>query len=214
MTLGLCYTSFIISIVPILFFTSFLLQSLVIIVETRMRLSVQKMFTALVATAATCAATPTEEPSWRDLMRSFEIVNPTDFIHLGDDGVLRHFNESGTVLNYAPLNPQQITQMLSDTSSLDTEAEKEHLSQVFRGVDGRTVKGPALLNPPAEIYPTNFLNNTGKASEVSEVPQSDHALDPRQHCPSRRCVPKEDCSRYPGCTHCNVKDNLREGTCE
>ncbi|KAE8312841.1 hypothetical protein BDV41DRAFT_577269 [Aspergillus transmontanensis] len=172
------------------------------------------MFTAPVATAATCAATPTEEPSWRDLMRSFEIVNPTDFIHLGDDGVLRHFNESGTVLNYAPLSPQQITQMLSDTSSLDTEAEKEHLSQVFRGVDGRTVKGPALLNPPAEIYPTNFLNNTGKASEVSEVPQSDHALDPRQHCPSRRCVPKEDCSRYPGCTHCNIQDNLREGTCE
>jgi hypothetical protein len=92
-------------------------------------------------------------------MSSFESTNPTDFIHLGDDGVLRHFNESDAVLNYAPLSPQQISQALSDTSSRDTKEDKEHLSQVFKSVDGRTVRGPAVLNPPEEIYPTNFLNN-------------------------------------------------------
>ncbi|KAF7169058.1 hypothetical protein CNMCM5623_001890 [Aspergillus felis] len=156
-----------------------------------MRLTIEHIFAALLAAAATCAAAPTDEPSWRDLMSSFESINPTDFIHLGDDGVLRHFNESGAVLNYAPLSPQQISQALSDTSSRDTEEDKEHLSQVFKGVDGRTVRDPAFLYPPAEIYPTNFLNNK-KPSDMSEVPRSDLGLGPRQHCPSRSCTPKEN----------------------
>ncbi|GFF37923.1 lactobacillus up-regulated protein [Aspergillus lentulus] len=123
-----------------------------------MRLTIKEIFSALHAAAATCAAAPTEEPSWRDLMSSFESTNLTDFIHLGDDRVLRHFNESGAVLNYAPLSPQQISQALSDTSSRDALEDKERFSEVFSGVDGRTVRTPALLNPPEEIYPTNLLN--------------------------------------------------------
>ncbi|KAL5362927.1 hypothetical protein BJX96DRAFT_154880 [Aspergillus floccosus] len=106
-----------------------------------MRLSTKQIFVALLAaTATTCAAEPTEEPSWRKLMFSFESVKPTDFIHLGDDGVLRHFNQSGAVLNFAPLSPQQISQALSDTSSRDTEADKEHFpkySKVWMVVPSR-----------------------------------------------------------------------------
>ncbi|PKX90129.1 uncharacterized protein P174DRAFT_289479 [Aspergillus novofumigatus IBT 16806] len=97
-----------------------------------------------------------KEPSWRDLMSSFESTDPTDFIHLGDDGVLRHFNESGAILNYAPLSPQQISQALSDTSSRDTAEDKGHFFQVFNGVDGRTVRAPALLYPPEELFPTKL----------------------------------------------------------
>ncbi|KAB8204089.1 hypothetical protein BDV34DRAFT_226830 [Aspergillus parasiticus] len=138
-----------------------------------MRLSITRNFAILLAAAATCAAAPIEEPSWRDLLRSFQSA-PTDFLHLGDDGVLRHFNESGAVLNYTTLSPQQISRTLY-TSSLNTAEEEEYLSRVFRNVDGRNVKGSALLNPPAYIYPTNFLNNR-KLSETSEVPQSN--LDP------------------------------------
>ena len=147
------------------------------------------------------------------MLVSFENANPTDFFHLGDDGVLRHFNESGAVLNYAPLSPQQISQALSDTSSLNTAEEKEHLFSVFENVDGRNVKGPALLNPPAYIYPTSFLGNR-KPSETSEVPRSNLGLNPRQHCVSRRCFPGESCTKYPGCTRCFVKDKLKEGACE
>lgn len=147
-----------------------------------------------------------------DLLASFETAKPTDFFHLGDDGVLRHFNESGAVLEYAPLSPQQISQALSDTSSLNTAEEKEHLSLVFENVDGRDVKGLALLNPPAYIYPAGFLANR-KPAETSEVPRSDLSLNPRQHCPSRRCFPGENCGKYPGCTHYVVKDKLKQGSC-
>lgn len=146
-------------------------------------------------------------------MYSFESANSTDFFHLGDDGVLRHFNESGAVLNYAPLSPQQISQSLSDTSSLDAAEKKEHLSQVFKNVDGRNIKGSALLNPPANIYPTSFLSNR-KPSEVSEVPRSDLSLNPRQHCAHHRCFPGESCMKYPGCSQCFIKDMSKEGNCE
>lgn len=146
-------------------------------------------------------------------MSSFESTNLTDFIHLGDDRVLRHFNESGAVLNYAPLSPQQISQALSDTSSRDTLENKEHFSEVFSGVDGRTVRAPALLNPPEEIYPTNFLNNQ-KPSDTFEVPRFDLGLGPRQHCASRACTPKDNCRKYAGCTRCFVIDNAHEGECQ
>lgn len=146
-------------------------------------------------------------------MYSFENANPTDFFHLGDDGVLRHFNKSGAVLNYAPLSPQQISQSLSDTSSLDTAEKKQHFSQVFENVDGRHVKGPALLNPPAHIYPTSFLNNR-RPSEASEVPRADLSLNPRQECAHHRCFRGESCTKYPGCTRCFIKDMAKEGECE
>ncbi|KAE8352572.1 hypothetical protein BDV28DRAFT_148924 [Aspergillus coremiiformis] len=179
-----------------------------------MRLSIQQILATLVAAAAaTCAAVPTEEPSWRDVLFSFENANPTDFFHLGNDGVLRHFSESGRVLNYAPLSPQQISQALSDTSSFSTAEEKEHLSQVFENVDGRNVKGLALLNPPAYIYPTSFLANR-RPSETSEVPQSDLGLNPKLGCVARRCYPRDSCTRYPYCTRCVVRDWRKEGECE
>ena len=148
-------------------------------------------------------------------MYSFEDVNPADFFHLGDDGVLRHFNESGAVLNYAPLSPQQISQALSDTSSsLDTAEKKEHLSQVIDNVDGRHVKGSALLNPPADIYPSSFLSNRKPSSGTSGFPRSDLGLNPRQQCVHRRCFPGENCRRYPGCSRCFVPDRSREGSCQ
>ncbi|PIG84411.1 hypothetical protein AARAC_002339 [Aspergillus arachidicola] len=152
-----------------------------------MRLFITRIFAALAAAAAaTGAAAPTEEPAWRDLLHSFQSA-PIDFFHLGDDGVLQHFNESGTVLNYTTLSPQQISQALY-TSSLNNVEEEEYLSQVFRNVDDRNVKGSALMNPPAYIYTTNFLNNR-KLSETSEVPQSNLDLSPRQQCVPRHCVP-------------------------
>lgn len=121
------------------------------------------------------------------------------------DGVLRHFNELGAVLNYEPLSPQQISQSFSDTSSLDAAEKKEHLSQVFENMDGRNVNGSALLNPPANIYPTSFLSNQ-KPSEASEVPRSDLGLNPRQHCAHHHCFPGESCTKYPGCSRCFIKD--------
>jgi hypothetical protein len=61
-------------------------------------------------------------------MSSFKSVNPTNFKHLGDNGFPRHFHELGTIINYAPLNPQQIIQALSETSSHDIK------SPSFRGL--------------------------------------------------------------------------------
>lgn len=148
-----------------------------------------------------------------EVLFSFEGANPTDFFHLGDDGVLRHFNESGTVLNYAQLSPPQISQALADTSSINTAEEKDHISSVFENLDVHDVQGSALLNPLAYIYPTGFLSNCN-LSEWSEVLLPDLGLSARQHCVSRRCYPSNNCGRYSGCTRCFVRDSVHEGTCE
>ncbi|KAE8150834.1 hypothetical protein BDV25DRAFT_139429 [Aspergillus avenaceus] len=180
-----------------------------------MHFPIQKVLTTLIAAAALCAATLTNEQTpWKEVLHSFKNANPTDFFHLGDDGVLRHFTRTGIVLDYAQLSPQQISQSLADSSSRYTAEENEHLARVFQNIDGRNVKGSALLNPPAHIYPTPFLSNRETSDALEDGSLLNLALNPRQECPHKRCTDKTDCTKYANCTKCYVKDLFRTGECE
>ncbi|KAK9567664.1 hypothetical protein V6Z88_002003 [Aspergillus fumigatus] len=84
------------------------------------------------------------------------------FIHLGDDGVLRSFSGSGDVIAYRQLDPEQINQYISRFPSPD----KEHLLEVYKGVDGRSITeitqlahpNLELLLPEAEVSASNSSN--------------------------------------------------------
>ncbi|KAL2009495.1 hypothetical protein VTN00DRAFT_5302 [Thermoascus crustaceus] len=78
-------------------------------------------------------------------------------IHLGDDGVLRTIDENNNkeVLAYKQLSPDEITQMLRAFFPFPgSERDRQRLTDLFRGVDGRMVTDEKdLWHPGADILP-------------------------------------------------------------
>ncbi|RAK97668.1 uncharacterized protein BO80DRAFT_317555, partial [Aspergillus ibericus CBS 121593] len=72
-------------------------------------------------------------------------------ICLCNDGVLRSFSSTGTVVDYARLSPEEI-QDASELFGTDPHLQQE-MRKVFRGVDGYDVPSEKLEFPDRELVP-------------------------------------------------------------
>ena len=77
------------------------------------------------------------------------------FNHIGDDGVLRSFHPSGSVIDYVKLTPEHTQRMLQRWGKND------YLAQIFDDVDGRNVTEEKQLWYPGEnLLPWSLLTKT------------------------------------------------------
>ncbi|KAB2573617.1 Lactobacillus up-regulated protein [Lasiodiplodia theobromae] len=86
---------------------------------------------------------------YQELLSSLK-ADDHGFVHLGNDGVLRSFDASGNVIDYRQLSPDQIRDSINMYDAIGTE-ERNHLENVYRGVDGRQVPREKVLNPDENV---------------------------------------------------------------
>ncbi|KAH8804369.1 hypothetical protein F5884DRAFT_858993 [Xylogone sp. PMI_703] len=126
-------------------------------------------------------------------------------LHLADDGVLRSYDaDRYTVIAYKKLAPEEIAAFTAEY----TGADKEHLDDVFNGVDGRLVSDESkLLNPDSALRP-----NFGPGD-----PLASRDLEARYSICGSGCGIAADCPGDGGCTYCLYIDQLSlkygEGHC-
>ncbi|KAK0661846.1 Lactobacillus up-regulated protein [Lasiodiplodia hormozganensis] len=100
--------------------------------------------------ASFTGAVPTAATNPLDIIRALKI-DDDGFVHTGDDGVTRSYNANNEVIDYYQTDPQQL-EMLVNFWPIVTD--KDHLRQIFNGVDGRVVVNEdTLLHPPEELRP-------------------------------------------------------------
>ena len=129
-------------------------------------------------------------------------LDPMGVIHLGDDGVLRSFSENFTVLNYAPLHPDEIDQL--NARFPDYEAIKEH----YKDVDGRNVIDlEALMNPAQHLLP-----QLAPQSQTQTSPRPNLMKKEDQACVDIGCITNAFCDSH-FCYGCTVQDSRRSGRC-
>ncbi|KAH7043774.1 hypothetical protein B0J12DRAFT_671778 [Macrophomina phaseolina] len=87
-------------------------------------------------------------------------------VHLGNDGVLRSFDASGNVIDYRQLSPDQIRDSIDMYDDID-KGKREHLENIYRGVDGRQVPREKVLNPDENAVPAWVLQKRGSTTPTN-----------------------------------------------
>lgn len=155
--------------------------------------------------------------------------NGGGIIHLGDDGVLRTLDEHNptNVLAYKQLSPDEITQMLH---AFPGQA-RQRLTDLFRGVDGRTVTDEKdLWHPGADILPP-FQDGDDDDDDFSQasvdgtrrrqpMTSAEEALSKLRRdeeqvaCHNFACRTPINCrERDYRCTYCHRVDHYHVGVC-
>lgn len=142
-----------------------------------------------------------------DIIRTLKI-DDDGFVHTGDDGVTRSYNANNEVIDYHRTSPQQL-EMLVDFWPIATD--KDHLRQVFDGVDGRTVVNEdTILHPPEELKPAAIPDPDSSSIDPALLEKRNvvQRLDPRQqYCLHKACTTSTAC-RTLGCRLCYRMDSV------
>ncbi|KAK5116692.1 hypothetical protein LTR62_007366 [Meristemomyces frigidus] len=73
--------------------------------------------------------------------------------HIGDDGVIRTYDQHGTVLDYAQLDASQLDAYISNLPPL-LQPHEAHLREVYTNVSGHDVQAFAqIMTPPDHLRP-------------------------------------------------------------
>ncbi|KKZ64867.1 hypothetical protein EMCG_09244 [[Emmonsia] crescens] len=133
---------------------------------------------------------------------------PDGILHIGDDGVMRSFDEVGNVIDYARLNSTHLMTIAGWYSN----GTQDHLQNVWANVDSFLVDEAQIWSPPEHLLPAQ-LSTELPAARVS-VPEV-NPLTSRQvivHCPFISCTGHTRCRQY-GCTECVIVDKVYSSTC-
>lgn len=102
---------------------------------------------------------------------------------------------NGTVIDYAPLSNEQLTNMVN--SLYLAPNEREHLSKLFANVDGLAVKDHhQIFHPSTQLRPAIDPARTHweEDADAEEADNSGAALDKRYiHCKLKRCSINTEC---------------------
>lgn len=127
------------------------------------------------------------------------------FVNLDVDGVLRSWSSNGTVLDAAPLDPDQIETYINMREGVVNAQVTTDEKATFANINGLDVPTAQLLNPPVDIYPVKEISNA-EASRLAHngvLPVA--AANPLE---ARSCVPaycygqNYYCEVYTGCHAC------------
>ncbi|KAL2007516.1 hypothetical protein VTN00DRAFT_8954 [Thermoascus crustaceus] len=121
------------------------------------------------------------------LLREVDRAAPDDpsssgYIELGEDGVLRKMDSKHDVAAYKQLSPDEIDVMLR---AWPNKAEREHLMELYRGVDGRTVTNEKVLLHPG------FLADRQRDKAAVEVIKQQATRQKASNLPSSEELPTE-----------------------
>ncbi|OAX79207.1 hypothetical protein ACJ72_06476 [Emergomyces africanus] len=141
-----------------------------------------------------------------DIIGSLATVS-TGFLHLGDDKVLRSFDDDGIVLDFALLSDAHIAEIANGYSDHD----RMHLYDVWNGVDNSKVGEGQIWNPPLHLLPRHLLNGQQLSGGTCDLPANE-VLNPGVLCNHFNCENHESCVEV-GCPSCILIDRKIEGRC-
>ncbi|PGH36556.1 hypothetical protein GX50_00593 [[Emmonsia] crescens] len=137
-------------------------------------------------------------------------TDPNGFQHIGDDGVMRSFNEAGQVMGYARVNRDGLLGFIADRKSILTPEEKAHLTELWSAVDSSQVNTEQIWQPSKELLPAVL-----KQQLVDKSPVKPSAgLQKRRplYCKRFSCRYNTDCKTV-GCLTCTHVGRLEVGSC-
>ncbi|PGH33178.1 hypothetical protein GX50_04020 [[Emmonsia] crescens] len=132
-------------------------------------------------------------------------------LHLGDDGILRSFDGSGNVIDFARLDQPQL-QAVIDWYSGDKD-KQNHLQGLWANIDSSLVHEEQIWKPPQHILPT-FISALPKAPLMSSAQNSNPLKLQARFCTALHCQIQEHCYlRDPLCPRCFAVDSFPHGDC-
>ncbi|KKZ62304.1 hypothetical protein EMCG_03276 [[Emmonsia] crescens] len=142
------------------------------------------------------------------------------FHHIGDDGVMRVFNEAGKVVDYAPLTRDQLLDFITTHQSILTPAEQDHLTQLWSAADGSQVSMEQIWQPPKDLLPKMLVDQKEHGLKQKQqlvnttpvVPPAGLQKRRPEYCKRFRCKYAADC-RLVDCLNCYHYDGSDYGTC-
>ncbi|PGH29301.1 hypothetical protein GX50_07939 [[Emmonsia] crescens] len=140
-----------------------------------------------------------------DIFRLKTVEN--GFFHLGDDKVLRSYDGSGNVVDYALPEDSH----LKAFANLFSKRTQEHLYRVWGEVDSSKISKKHIFNPPEHLLPLH-LSNLPAESGICEK-KMDSGLEKRTPtCVDITCLGHGTCRQY-NCAWCMIFDRMAEGYC-
>ncbi|KKZ58445.1 hypothetical protein EMCG_00936 [[Emmonsia] crescens] len=133
-------------------------------------------------------------------------------VHLGDDGILRSFDGSGNVIDFARLDQTQLQAVINWYSG--DKQDQAHLQGLWANIDSsRALNEEQIWNPPQHILPT-FISALPKAPLMSSAQESNPLKLHARFCTALHCQINSDCYlRDPLCPRCFAVDSFPRGDC-
>ena len=101
-------------------------------------------------------------------------ISDDGFVQMGNDGVVRSWNEDGKVIDYVRLNNRQLVHSVHYFGG-HSKRDKDVVLDMLRSVSGHDVPSDGVFNPPQHIMPPEFRDSpsppmpgTPPASEIGE----------------------------------------------
>ncbi|KAG5294060.1 F-box domain-containing protein [Histoplasma capsulatum G186AR] len=144
-----------------------------------------------------------------------------EFHHIGNDGILRVFNEAGEVIDYAHPSIDELKTMI-EISPLSPE-ERHSMLNVWSGMDNVQISMEQIWQPPRDLLPLKLADPEAFAREVKNRKQQParyqsskpNPLLQREapgRCQEVGCHKSELCW-YSRCTYCLFVGASILGTC-
>lgn len=131
-------------------------------------------------------------------------IDTWGFVNLDLDGVLRSWASNGTVLDAAPLDPDQIAEFIKMREGVVEAQRTIDEKLIFADINGLDVPATEFLGPPQNIIPVDEIVNAENVriahGGLRPVPVAD-ALAARS-CVPAYCQINFDCAIYVGCGAC------------
>lgn len=133
--------------------------------------------------------------------------------HLGVDGVVRSFNGDMKVIEYLPLSPEQIQEVIGSVGELT--GDSEDLKGIFDSIDGRNVIDlNQLQNPGPELLPKVIEETSEKRRDMAirRMTSKGDLFERQTTCDKGPCYKDSDCNSF--CHRCWKVANFITGGCE
>ncbi|EGE79458.1 hypothetical protein BDDG_02398 [Blastomyces dermatitidis ATCC 18188] len=154
-----------------------------------------------------------------DVLRNLT-SDPLGFKHLGDDGVARSFSPNGTVIDAVGLDPELL---MNAAQGYKDPSRRQHLIDLWTGVDGTNVSHLDRYSPPKDLLPTLFTdsrlgkelkekNEEQRAKYGQSLNKRGSVLDPNVNCFDIVCYNQLTCV-WLQCSDCVVYDRFRGTNC-
>ncbi|EER36683.1 hypothetical protein I7I53_11651 [Histoplasma capsulatum var. duboisii H88] len=127
------------------------------------------------------------------------------FLHLGDDGILRSYDEHNNVLDYRKFNKTHLTTV---TNWYSNEGQI-HLSTIWKDTDEIEIQKDQIWFPSKKLQPFSFSQQSVFSSQPHLALK---ARDTNIVCSLITCRTTSLCQGF-GCSDCFVVDHHETGIC-
>jgi hypothetical protein len=127
------------------------------------------------------------------------------FVNLDVDGVLRSWSSNGTVLDAAPLDPDQIAAFITLREGVVDAQVTTDEKATFANINGLDVPTAQLFNPPEDVFPVEDIANAegSRLAHGGVLPvAATNSLEARACVPAYCYGQNYYCEIYVGCSAC------------